>query len=109
MHTHKLYAGDLCRPHNLINGMEIFLLDETLKSVRGRAGCDDLLMVTAILPFTRFTLRAVSDLMFSLTGQRDPDMSGVQVLEVLVTTGPLAGHVRWVPSFWLAPVVRAPR
>ena len=101
-------SGDLCVPHNpLPTGFVIVSRDERLLNALCEIRVEDMVMVTRRGPVSAAARSSMSLIRGSLGISSDAGRD--QVLEVLIASGPRAGALGYLPSFWLRVVIPAPR
>ena len=100
----RIRVGDLCAPDNLLKTGDIIVSDRDLLSVAFRVDADCLLMVTSDVQLTPRILRTLDQINKS---RRSASQGDHTVHQVVIASGPHAGMVGYVPSFWLRTVVPA--
>jgi hypothetical protein len=97
--------GDLCSPINtLSSGYIILSVQEELYDVQAEVDSSAMLMVTEVRATTATSARSLAGI--SRAGQIFYDPQDVCVLQVIVASGPRAGVVGYVPSYWLRVILR---
>ena len=97
--------GDLCRPTNTLGSGNIILsVQEELYDVLVEVDSSAMLMVTEVRETTATSNRSLAQI--SRAGQIFYDPQDVRVLQVIIASGPHAGAVGYVPSYWLSVILR---
>lgn len=104
---HRIRTGDLCRPANLLQSGTIIVSSEDMSCELFRLGESDMVVVTStIADMTPRQHSAVARIAGIVQRLRGRDTSA-HLHQILVASGPDAGRVGYVPSYWLAAVVPA--
>lgn len=103
---HKIKIGDLCRPANILSGSKtIIVSDVSMANALFSVDAECLLAVTDCPPRTRLQDVSLAALCNAIS--YDNSDGRVSILQVIVASGPHAGSVGYVPSFWLQVVMSA--
>ena len=104
-----IQVGDLCTPFNVIQHKNatcgfISVCDETVLEVLFDLSEQDMVMVTGHGEHS--VARSGIELLVGVL-RNAHDVDKTKVLQVVVASGPHAGMVGYVPSFWLRTIVAA--